>query len=63
MTEGERKDFQSRYGYEVTEIPIAMDAVAVYVNRQNPIEGLTMDQLDAIFGKDHKRGGKEEITT
>lgn len=63
LTEKERKDFLSRYGYEVTEIPIAWDAIAVYVNRQNPIEGLTMEQLDAIFGKDRKRGFREAITT
>ncbi len=63
LTESERNDFQSRYGYEVTEIPIALDAVTIYVNRQNPIEGLTMEQLDAIFGKDRKRGGQEEIAT
>jgi phosphate transport system substrate-binding protein len=63
LTEEERKDFASRYGYEVTEIPIAWDAIAVYVNRQNPIEGLTMEQLDAIFGKDRKRGLREAITT
>jgi len=63
LTDNERKDFRSRYGYEVTEIPVASDAVAVYVNRQNPIQGLTMEQVDAIFSRDRKRGGQEEITT
>ncbi len=63
LTENERKDFRSRYGYDVTEIPIALDAIAVYVNRQNPIEGLALEQLDAIFSKDRKRGLQEEITT
>lgn len=63
LTNKEREDFQSRYGYEVSEIPIALDAVAVYVNRENPAEGLTMEQLDAMFGRDRKRGFPEEITT
>ena len=63
LTENERKDFRSRYGYDVTEIPIALDAIAVYVNRQNPIEGLALEQLDAIFSKDRKRGLQEDITT
>lgn len=63
LTEDERNDFKSRYGYEVTEIPIAVDAIAVYVNRRNPIEGLALEQLDAIFGKDRKRGAQEAITT
>lgn len=62
LTAGEREDFRSRYGYEPTEIPIALDAVAIYVNRQNPIQGLTMEQLDAIFGKDRKRGLPEMMT-
>jgi len=62
LTDGERQDFRSRYGYDVTEIPIALDAVAIYVNRQNPVDGLTLEQLDAIFGRDRKRGFSEEIT-
>ncbi len=59
LTESEREDFRSRYGYDVTEIPIALDAIAVYVNRQNPVEGMTLEQLDAIFSQDRKRGGQE----
>jgi phosphate transport system substrate-binding protein len=63
LTEEEFKDFRSRYGYDVTEIPIAMDAVAIYVNRENPIHGLTLEQVDAIFGADRKRGVQEDIAT
>lgn len=63
LTERERTDFRSRYGYDVLEIPIALDAIAVFVNHRNPIEGLTLDQVDAIFSRDRKRGGPEEITT
>ena len=62
MSDEDRKDFKSRYGYDVTEIPIAMDAVAIYVNAQNPIKGLTLEQVDAIFGKDRKRGYRADIT-
>jgi phosphate transport system substrate-binding protein len=63
LTEHERSDFRSRYGYEVTEIPIALDAIAVFVNHRNPVEGLALEQLDAIFSKDRKRGAQEEVTT
>ena len=63
LTEGEIKKFQSRYGYDPVEIPIALDAVAIYVNATNPIEGLTLEQLDAMFGKDRKRGASKEATT
>jgi phosphate transport system substrate-binding protein len=58
----ERKDFRARYGFEPTEIPVAMDAVAIYVSGENPIKGLTMEQVDAIFGMDRRRGYHQAIT-
>jgi len=63
LTDDERKDFRSRYGFEPTEIPIAIGAIAIYVNAQNPIQGLTLDQVDAIFSKSRKRGAPADITT
>lgn len=63
LTPEEVADFRARYGYEPTAIPIAMDAVAIYVNRANPLQGLTLDQVDDIFGSQHKRGGTTDITT
>lgn len=56
LTEAESKGFESNYGYRPLEVPIAMDAVAVYVNKDNPLQRLTLAEVDAIFGKDHKRG-------
>jgi len=63
LTEREREDFRSRYGHDVTEIPIALDAIAVFVHHQNPLEGLTLEQVDAIFGKERRRGAPRAITT
>ena len=62
LTQSERAAFRSRHGYDPTEIPIALDAVGVYVNGGNPIQGLTMQQVDAIFGKDRKRGYPQALT-
>lgn len=56
LTEDELQGFKSNHGHRPLEVPIAMDAVAVYVHRDNPVQELSMDQVDAIFGKDHKRG-------
>lgn len=56
LTEKERKGFASHHGYEPVEVPIAMDAVAIYVNKENPITGLTLEQVDAIFSSTDKRG-------
>ena len=63
LTAEERKGFQFRYGFEPTEIPVAMDAVAIYVHRDNPLPGLTLDQVDAIFSEERKRGYPHAITT
>jgi phosphate transport system substrate-binding protein len=56
LTEGEQKGFEFNYGYRALEVPIAMDAVAIYVHKDNPVQRLTLAQVDGIFGKDHKRG-------
>jgi phosphate transport system substrate-binding protein len=56
LTEDELKGFESNQGYRPLEVPIAMDAVAIYVHRDNPVQELAMEQVDAIFGKDYKRG-------
>jgi phosphate transport system substrate-binding protein len=63
LTHEEIAEFQSRYGYQPTKVPIAMDAVAIYVNRANPIQGLTLMQVDAIFGTARKRGLQGDIRT
>lgn len=56
LTEDEIKRFTARYGYAPTAVPIAQDAVALYVNQENPLPHLSLDQADAIFSKTRKRG-------
>lgn len=63
LTDEERASFRSRHGYDPVEIPIALDAVAVYVNKDNPIQGLTLEQVDAIFSRERRRGGMQTPTT
>lgn len=58
----ERTSFKSRYGFEATEIPIALDAIAIYVNAQNPLPGLTMEEIDGIFSQSYKRTGSNDIS-
>ena len=45
--------FSKKYGYPASSIPVAVDALAVYVNKANRIECLTHPQVDQIFSKDH----------
>ena len=40
---------------------MAIDALAVYVNKDNPVEQLTLQQVDAIFSKTRKCGGKDDL--
>jgi phosphate transport system substrate-binding protein len=63
LTDQERKGFASRHGYEPIGIPIAMDAVAIYVHNDNPIERLTLEQIDGLFSSTLKRSKGERLTT
>jgi phosphate transport system substrate-binding protein len=61
MKESEIDKFEGKFGYKPTAFPVAIDALAVYVNKDNPIQGLTMAQVDAIFSKSRRQGYKENI--
>lgn len=51
--------FEARYGYKPTEIKVALDAVAFFVHKNNPIQSLTLTQIDSIFSSTFKRGGAD----
>ena len=53
--------FERKFRYKPTAIPVAIDALAVYVNKDNPVKGLTMAQVDAIFSKSRRWGHNENI--
>jgi phosphate transport system substrate-binding protein len=55
--------FEKKFGYKPTPIRTAVDALAVFVNKDNPLKCLTMEQVDAIFSKSRRHGYKEDITT
>ncbi len=55
--------FEKKFGYKPTAIRTAVDALAVFVNKDNPIKCLSMEQVDAIFSKSRRRGYKEDIKT
>jgi phosphate transport system substrate-binding protein len=61
MKDGEIAAFEKKYGYKPTEIKVALDALAVYVNKDNPIQGLTLPQVDAIFSSTRKCGYPKSI--
>lgn len=51
--------FEKKYGYKPTEIKVAIDALAVFVHKDNPIKGLSMQQVDGVFSSTLKAGGKD----
>ncbi|HSB62353.1 MAG TPA: PstS family phosphate ABC transporter substrate-binding protein [Vicinamibacteria bacterium] len=55
--------FEGKYGYKPTQLRTAYDALAVYVNKDNPLEKLTLAQVDAVFSKTRRRGYKQNVTT
>jgi phosphate transport system substrate-binding protein len=61
LFDSEIKEFVAQNGYEPVAVPVAVDAVALYVHKDNPLTGLTLDQADAIFSITRKRGYKAEI--
>jgi phosphate transport system substrate-binding protein len=59
-------DFRAKFGYPPLSVPIsggsyraygALDAVGFIVNRDNPIDQLSFDQLDALLSTTRNRGG------
>ena len=55
--------FEKKFGYKPTGLRSSVDALAVFVNKDNPINCLTFAQLDAIFSKSRRQGYKEDIKT
>jgi phosphate transport system substrate-binding protein len=63
MKDKEVAAFEAKYGYKPTAIRVAIDALAVYVHKDNPIDGLTIPQVDAIFSATRTCGNAEDITS
>lgn len=63
MNPDELGAFQARFGYPPTRIVVAMDALAIYVNANNPINRLSMEQIDAIYSKDRKGGYETSVNS
>jgi phosphate transport system substrate-binding protein len=63
MKDQEIEAFETRHGYKPTPIAVAIDALAIFVNKDNPIDGLTIPQVDAIFSSTRTCGAPQDIST
>lgn len=61
LTPEEIKAFQTKFGYMPMRIPVCMDALIVFVHKNNSLSSITMEQLDAIYSRDRLGGAKEPI--
>lgn len=62
MKAAELDAFEKKFGYKPRAVPVALDGLAVFVHKDNPIKALTLEQLDALFSSTRKRGAAA-ITT
>ncbi len=62
MKDKEIEAFEKKFGYKPTAIRVAIDALAVFVHKDNPIKGMTVEQVDGIFSATRKCGGKDDLT-
>ena len=63
MKSSEEDEFEKTFGHKPTQIRVAVDALAVYVNKDNPIEKFTLEEVDAVFSNTRKCGHGSTIDT
>ncbi|TWJ16876.1 PstS family phosphate ABC transporter substrate-binding protein [Geobacter argillaceus] len=63
MKSSEIDQLEKKYGFKPTKVGVALDSLAVFVNKDNPVKSLSLDKVDAAFSKTRKRGHSTDITT
>ncbi|MHC1698679.1 MAG: PstS family phosphate ABC transporter substrate-binding protein [Geobacteraceae bacterium] len=63
MKSSEIDAFEKKHGYKPTRIAVAIDTIAIFVNKDNPLKSLSMQTVDAVFSKNRKRGYPSDIRT
>ncbi len=61
MKDKEFEAFETRHGYKPTAVRVAIDALAVYVHKDNPLKSITIPQVDAIFSATRSCGAGADI--
>ncbi len=62
MKDKELEAFEQKFGYKPTPVAVAIDALAVFAHKDNPIAGMTIDQVDAVFSSTRKCGAADDIS-
>ena len=61
MKAKEVEAFERRYGYKPTAVPVAIDALAVFVHRDNPLEAISLPEIDAVFSSTRVCGESGDV--
>lgn len=61
MKDKEIDEFEKQFGYKPTAVPTSIDMLAVFVHKDNPIQGMTLAQVDAVFSKTRKLGAEKDV--
>jgi phosphate transport system substrate-binding protein len=62
MKDKEIQAFEEKFGYKPTPIRVAIDALAVFAHKDNPIKGMSISDVDAVFSSTRKCGAPEDVT-
>ena len=62
MKSSEMDKFEKKYGYKATLLRTSLDSLAVFVNKDNPLQGMSLDQVDALFSKTLRCGAAKEAS-
>jgi len=62
MKQEEIDSFEKKLGYKPAELRVSIDALAVYVNKDNPLAGLSLQEVDAMFSKTRRGGHRSDIS-
>lgn len=62
MKDKEIESFEKKYGYKPTPVAVAIDALAVFAHKDNPIKGMSIDQVDAVFSSTRKCGAEQDVS-
>jgi phosphate transport system substrate-binding protein len=63
MKKEEIDQFERKFGYKPYEVTVAIDALSVFVHKDNPVTEMTLKDLDSIFSSTRRHGGKNDVTT
>lgn len=62
MIAAEQQRFRKRFGYDAYAVPVALDMLALYVHQDNPIQHISMTELERIYAQNRRCSYQSAIT-